>query len=389
MSTPANQSPGLRIGSPFGIPVYISPTWLIVAAFIAFSFQDVFAASLPGYGDAGAIVVALIFAVLLYASVLLHELAHCVVAKHYGLPVRRIVLYMLGGVSEIEREPETAGREFNVAVAGPVLSLGLAVIGYAVSAALFVEGSINPLHMAVHPPVGLIPVLIWQLWLSNLIVGIFNLLPGLPLDGGRLLRAGVWKATKDPGRGTLAAAWGGRTVAVVIVALSLLPYVAAGQMPTGFSWLWSVVLAAFIWLGASQSLRVARVRARLPQLRARVLARRALPVTAETPLSEALRRAGDAGAGAMVVVDHDGRPVGIVNEAAINATPEHRRPWVNVGSVSRTLEPSLVLGADLEGESLLEAMRGTPAAEYLLVEQGGEIYGVLSTADVNRVFTGV
>ncbi|GAA1304646.1 peptidase M50 [Planotetraspora silvatica] len=389
MSTPANQSPGLRIGSPFGIPVYVSPTWLIVAAFITFTFQDVFAASLPGYGVVGSSAVALVFAVLLYASVLLHELAHCVVAKHYGLPVRRIVLYMLGGVSEIEREPETAGREFNVALAGPLLSIGLAAVGYAVSAALFVDGSVNPLHMAVHPPMGLLPVLIWQLWLSNLIVGIFNLLPGLPLDGGRLLRAGVWKVTKDSTRGTLAAAWVGRSVAVIIVALPLLASVMAGQNADWGNMLWSILLASFIWIGASQSLKVARVRTRLPQLRARLLARRAFPVTAEVPLSEALRRAGDAGAGAMVVVDHEGRPVGIVSEAAINATPEQRRPWVTVGSLSRTLEPSLVLGADLEGESLLDAMRGTPAAEYLLVEQGGEIYGVLATADVNRVFTGV
>nr|WP_308442317.1 site-2 protease family protein [Planotetraspora kaengkrachanensis] len=367
----------------------MSPTWLIVAAFITYASQPVFARSLPEYGVVGSYVVGLVFAVLLYASVLLHELAHCVVAKYYGLPVRRITLYMLGGVSEIEREPETAGREFNIAFAGPLLSLGLAVIGYAVSAALFVEGSINPLYMATHPPDGLIPVLVWQLWTSNLIVGIFNLLPGLPLDGGRLLRAGVWKITRDAIRGTVAAAWVGRTVAVIIVVVPLLLYVMAGQQPDLGNTLWSILLASFIWIGASQSLKVARVRTRLPHLRARVLARRALPVTAEVPLSEALRRAGDAGAGAMIVVDHDGRPVGIVNEAAINATPEQRRPWVNVGSLSRTLEPSLVLGADLEGESLLDAMRGTPAAEYLLVEQGGEIYGVLSTADVNRVFTGV
>jgi hypothetical protein len=89
------------------------------------------------------------------------------------------------------------------------------------------------------------------------------------------------------------------------------------------------------------------------------------------------------------VVDHDGRPLAIVNESAVQATPEHRRPWVNVGSMAKSLEPSLVLGADLVGESLIDAMREAPAGEYLLVEQGGEIYGVLATADVNRVFTGV
>ncbi|MBE3011275.1 site-2 protease family protein [Microbispora sp. NEAU-D428] len=389
MSTPVKESTGLRMGRPFGIPVYVSPTWLIVAAFITYSFQPVFAASLPGYGLIGSSAVALVFAVLLYASVLLHELAHCVVAKYYGLPVRRITLYMLGGVSEIEREPETAGREFNVALAGPLLSLGLATIGYVVSAVAFVTGPVDPLSMFLHPPDGLVPVLIWQLWSSNLIVGIFNLLPGLPLDGGRMLRAAVWKVKRDAGTGTMAAAWVGRGVAIAVVVVPLLMNLMAGQEPGVGSMLWTVVLASFIWLGASQSLRVARVRARLPQLRARVLARRAIPVTAEVPLSEGLRRAREAGAGAMVVVDHDGRPVGIVNEAAVNATPEQRRPWVNVGALSRSLEPSLVLGADLEGESLLDAMRETPAPEYLLVERGGEIYGVLATADVNRMFSGV
>lgn len=376
MSTPVKGSPGLRMGRPFGIPVYVSPTWLVVAAFITISFQPQFAGMLPGYSESATYVVALAFAVLLYVSVLLHELAHCVVAKHFGLPVRRITLYMLGGVSEIEREPETAGREFAVAFAGPLLSLALAGAG-------------GLLDAFVVPGDGLVRVLVRQLWLSNLIVGVFNLLPGLPLDGGRMLRAAVWKIRRDPGVGTVAAAWVGRAVAVAVVAVPLLPYLMAGQEPRMGELLWSVVLASFIWLGASQSLRVARVRARLPQLRARVLARRAIPVTAEVPLSEGLRRAREAGAGAMVVVDHEGHPVGIVNEAAVNATPEPRRPWVNVGALSRSLEPSLVLGADLEGESLLDAMRGTPAPEYLLVERGGEIYGVLATADVNRVFTGV
>jgi Zn-dependent protease/CBS domain-containing protein len=298
------------------------------------------------------------------------------VAKHYGLPVRRITLYLLGGVSEIEREPETAGREFNVAFAGPLLSLGLALVGYLVSEFLI-------------PSTGIVSVLIWQLWVSNLIVGIFNLLPGLPLDGGRMLRAAVWKVTSNSGKGTVAAAWVGRGVAVAVVVVPLLLNLMAGQDPARWDMLWSVVLAAFIWMGASQSLRVARVRARLPQLQARLLARRAIPVTAEVPLAEALRRTREAGAGAIVVVDHDGRPVGIVKEAAVEATPEQRRPWVTVGALSRTLEPSLVLGADLEGESLLDAMRDTPAGEYLLVERGGEVYGVLATADVNRMFSGV
>ena len=187
----------------------------------------------------------------------------------------------------------------------------------------------------------------------------------------------------------MAAAWFGRALAVALV---LLAVVLPPMTDQDFGWsnlLWSVLLASFIWMGASQSLRVARVRARMPQVQARSLARRAIPVPSELPLAEGMRRAKEAQAGAMVVVDHDGHPIAIVNEAAVTATPEQRRPWVSVGSLARSLEPSLVLAADLAGESLLDAMREAPSGEYLLVERGGDVFGVLVTADVNRVFAGV
>ncbi|MEU7454600.1 site-2 protease family protein [Streptosporangium roseum] len=372
--SPRQNSPGLRMGRPFGIPVYVSPTWFIVAAFITFTYQPIVTGRLPELSVPVTYLVSFVFAVLLYVSVLLHELAHCVVARMYGLPVRRITLYLLGGVSEIEREPETPGREFMVAFAGPLLSLGLAAIGFAAS--------------LVIDPGTVLGVLTFQLWFANLIVGVFNLLPGLPLDGGRMLRAGVWKATRNPGSGTIAAAWVGRVLAVVMVAVPVGLALMSGQAP-GWELIWSVLLASFIWFGATQALRGARVRARIPQVNARALARRAIAVTGDVPLAEALRRAAEAQAGAMVVVDHEGRPTGIVNEVAVEATPENRRPWVTAGSLARGLEPSLVLAADLSGESLIDAMREAPAGEYLLVERGGEIFGVLATSDVNRVFSGV
>lgn len=362
------------MGRPFGIPIYVSPTWFIVAAFITYSFQSVVASLLPDLSTPLTYVVAFVFAVLLYVSVLLHELAHCVVARMYGLPVRRITLYLLGGVSEIEREPETPGREFMVAFAGPLLSLGLAGIGFAASRLI--------------APDTVLGVLILQLWFANLIVGVFNLLPGLPLDGGRMLRAGVWKITRKPVSGTIAAAWAGRALAVGLVVFTVWSALVTGQEPS-LMLVWSVLLAAFIWFGATQALRSARVRARIPAVNARALARRAIAVTGDVPLAEALRRAAEARAGAMVVVDHEGHPTGIVNEVAVEATPENRRPWVTAGSLSRNLEPSLVLAADLEGEPLIDAMRESPAGEYLLVERGGEIFGVLATSDVNRVFSGV
>ncbi|MEV5891276.1 site-2 protease family protein [Nonomuraea fuscirosea] len=374
--SPRQEFSGIRMGKPFGIPVYVSWTWFLVAAFITVMFGPRMQQMLPDLGEFAAYGVAFLFAVLLYVSVLLHELAHSVLAKSYGLPVRRITLYLLGGVSEIEKEPPTPGKEFMVAAAGPALSLGLAGAGLAADVWLINGG-------------GILEALTWQLWFANLIVGVFNLLPGLPLDGGRMLRAGVWKLTSNPGSGTVVAAWGGRVLAVVLVVFPVTTALTSGRGLDTVDLVWPLVLSAFIWMGASQSLRIAKIRQRIPRVNARALARRAIPVTAETPLAEALRQAGEQRAGAIVVVDHEGRPVAIVSEAAVQATPEHRRPWVNAGALAKSLEPAMMLGAGLEGEALIDAMRDAPGSEYLLIEDGGEIFGVLATADVNRVFTGV
>jgi CBS domain-containing protein len=231
--------------------------------------------------------------------------------------------------------------------------------------------------------------------ISNLIVAAFNLLPGLPLDGGRMLRAVVWKVTGRPMTGTVAAAWVGRALAVcVLVGLPLLTQSGAlgdsGDDISGFDTvtdaLLAAILAAIIWTGAGNSLRMARLREHLPELRARTLTRRAVPVASDTPLSEALRRANDAGARALVVVDGRGDPVAVVRETAIVGVPEHRRPWVAVSGLAQDLKDGMRLPAELAGEALLDRLRATPATEYLVVEDSGAIYGVLSTSDVEKAF---
>jgi CBS-domain-containing membrane protein len=130
----------------------------------------------------------------------------------------------------------------------------------------------------------------------------------------------------------------------------------------------------------------ARVRRRLPALKARPLARRVIAVPNELPITEAVRRAQEIGAGAIVVHAGDDRLSGVVNETALLATPEERRAWVPVSSVARTIEDGLVLGADIAGEDLIRAMNITPAEEYILVEADGTIFGVLATIDVDRAF---
>jgi Zn-dependent protease len=361
---------GLLMGRLFGVPIYVAPTWFLIAALITVVFAPSVDLRL-GLG-AGSYAVALAFAVLLYLSVLVHELSHAVVALRFGLPVRRISLYLLGGVSEIDREPETPGREFAVAVAGPVLSLALAGVSYALARVL--------------DPDTVVGFLALELTVANFIVGVFNLLPGLPLDGGRVLQAAVWKATGRRTTGLLAAGWVGRGVAVLVVAIPLLVSMASRERVGLFTVLWGVLIATFIWAGATQAIRMAKVRERLPTLRTRALTRRALPVLADVPLAEALRRAQAAGAGALVIVDGQGRPTALVNEAAVTATPEQRRPWVSVGGLARSLEGGLIIKADLEGEDLVRAMQAAPATEYLVVEPTGEVYGVLAAADVDAVF---
>jgi CBS domain-containing protein len=149
------------------------------------------------------------------------------------------------------------------------------------------------------------------------------------------------------------------------------------------------VIAAFMWTGAGQAIKATRFRERIPALQARRLARKAISVAATTPLAEALRRAEENQARAVVVVDHEDKPIAIVNETAVMATPPQRRPWIEAGSLARTLEPDLVLSADLSGLALLDAIRRAPATEYLLVEPSGQVYGVLATRDVDHAFAGV
>jgi Zn-dependent protease len=362
---------GIVIARPFGVPVYISPYWFLVAAFFVVFYAGSLAQSIHTAWVRYA--VAATFVVLLYASVLVHELSHCVVARAFKLTVRRILLSPIGGFSEIEQEPPTPAKEFSVSVVGPLTSLALAGIGIGLDVAFNLGG---------------IPrVLIDQLILANLIVGGFNLLPGLPLDGGRMLRAGVWKVTGKPGSATIAAAWAGRALAVLLI---IVPVALLGNKLslTSTDFLWLAVIAVFMWVSSGQAMRAAKVRDRLPGLQARRLARRAIPVPGNVPLAEAIRRADEAQARALVVVDHESTPIAIVNETAVMATPPQRRPWIEVGSLARAIEPGLVLSADLSGMQLIEAVQRSPATEYLLIEPSGQIFGVLATSDLDHAFAG-
>ncbi|HYO40456.1 MAG TPA: site-2 protease family protein [Nocardioidaceae bacterium] len=367
----ARPSGTLRVGRIAGVDVLVRSSWVLIAVLLALLVARRVEDVQPGLG-AWKYVAGLVFAVLLYLTVLLHEASHALMAQRYGLPVRSITLHFLGGVTEIEGEPDTPRREFGVSVVGPLTSLGVGL------------GFLG-LHQVVSD--GLIGAAVEMLFWANLSIGVINLVPGLPLDGGRVLRAAVWQASGNPHHGTIVAGWGGRICAVLVLAF---PFVREA-MPGGSSfvsdYLLAFIIAAFLWTGASSAIVSARLRRRLPSLQARALARRTLAVPHDLPLAEAVRRAQDEQAGSIVVVDATGRPAAIVNEAAVLATPAERRPWLPVSAVARSVEPGLTFPADLSGEPLILAMQRLPATEYLVLDPDGSLYGVLVTDDVDRAFS--
>jgi Zn-dependent protease len=368
---PAPRPPGtFRLGTIAGSDVLVSSSWFLIAGLIAVVMAPRVEQVQPGLGP-WKYVAGVAFAVILYGSVLLHEASHAVMARRYGFPVRSITLHFLGGMTAIEGESRTPRQEFWIAVVGPLTSI--AVGGVAVGL-WFVT------------PDGLLLMSVEGLAGANLLVGVLNLVPGLPLDGGRVLKAVVWRVTGNVHRGTIAAGWGGRVAAAAVLLWPFAQEAIFDSPPDVLDYVLSLVIAMFLWTGATSAMASARLRSRLPDLHARDLARRTLSVPDDLPLSEAVRRAQDAEAGSIVTVTSAGRPVGVVNEAALLATPEDRRPWVAVSSVARTLGDGLSLPAAITGEDLILAISRTPAAEYVLVEEDGTVYGVLSTADVDRAF---
>lgn len=362
----------LVIARPWGVPVEVTPAWLLIGAYIAFLFAPAVESAEPGLGPwryAVSIGVALLFS----ASILLHELGHAVVALRAGLTVRRITLQLLGGATEFER-PGEPGKEARIAAAGPLVSLGVAGALWALASVL--------------DPSSLGGAVVRLLAILNLLIGVVNLLPALPLDGGQVVSALVWRSTGRRHSGILIAGWSGRVLAGLVLGGALVLPAVRPRSSVLVDALWAGLIAAFLWVGASHSLRQAAVQQRLPNLDARALTRRAVPVPGDVPLAEALRRAREARAGAVVVVDGDGRATGLVSEAAVREVPERRQPWMPVSDVARRLEPELRLPAELRGEALLNAMREHPAGEYLVVEADDAIYGVLVASDVERLLTG-
>jgi Zn-dependent protease/CBS domain-containing protein len=320
-----------------------------------------------GLSNVASIVGAVVLIALIYGAVLVHEASHVLVAKALDLRVGRVVLQLLGAQSEVLDEPQTPARAYLVSAVGPLTSILLAGIGAAIGA------QFDPNTIGW--------VLGWSFAWINGVVGAFNLLPGLPLDGGQMLRAALWHFTRDKLRALLIAGWVGRGVAIAVVAVALAaPDLVSSDRTFGAFYL--LFVAFFMWSNASISIAQARVGVAVPSLNISRFLRPALTVEAQLPLAEAVRRARAIGARALVVVDGRDRWAGIVSEAAVQATPVERQPWMSVSDLARPVEAGLVLSTSLNGEDLMSAIQKTPASEYLVADSDGLLRGVLARADL-------
>jgi Zn-dependent protease len=364
----AQRSGGIPIGRLFGFPVRLGPTLLILAVFVTYTYGQGFLRPGSALPDTIAYAVGASFALLLVGSVLLHELGHAVVSRHNGIGVRGITLQMLGGYTEMERDAPRPAVELAISLAGPLVSSVLA-IGAGLVAAVLPAGTIAR-ELAV------------QVALSNGAVAVFNALPGLPLDGGRALQAVLWAATGDVHRARWWAGWAGRALAVFCLAGGLALWANARLTLIGLGFV--VLVALTIWFGAGQALRAGRAAHQIEGLDATALARPIVAVAAGTPLSQARRYAPltDPGPPVIAVADASGQVLALVNDAAADAVPLERRPWVPVDSLARRLDGAHLISADLRGVDLLRAVQADPHGDYLVL-RGQDVIGVLRGADLN------
>ncbi len=278
--TPSRPRPPgtFKVGTVAGSDVLVSSSWFLVAGLIAIIMAPVVEVAQPGLGI-WKYVAGVAFAVILYLSVLLHEASHAIVARRYGFPVSSITLHFLGGMTAIEGEARRPRQEFWIAVVGPLTSLAVGVVALGVRQVT---------------PDGLLLIAVDGLAGANLLVGLLNLVPGLPLDGGRVLKSLVWKITGNVHRGTIVAGWGGRLTAIAVLGWPLLQEQIFGTQAEPLDFVLAVVIAGFLWQGATAAMSSARLRSRLPHLVARELVRSTLAVPSDLPLAEAVRRAHDA-----------------------------------------------------------------------------------------------
>jgi Zn-dependent protease len=311
------QSQGFRVGRILGIPIFIDYSWVIIFGLITFSLSTQFNKEYPKWTSAQTWGVGLATSLLFFGSVVFHELAHSVVAQRYKIRVLSITLFIFGGLARIARDPSTAKQEFNIAIAGPISSGFLALFFWGIT--------------QLFPNQELIVAGCEQLYVTNAMLALFNLLPGFPLDGGRVFRAMVWGVTKDFTRATRAAGMSGKLIAYALILVGI-----GGAVTSHWGLIWFGFIGWFLLNSAQASVAQVTIRETLTGLSATDVMSHEVPtipgnMSLEEYGSEVLRT------GRRVhIVTMDDRLVGLMNVAALNTVP--RDEW-DMNSVQAVMVP--------------------------------------------------
>ena len=358
----ANQ-PGVRIGALRGVPVYLGRSWFLIAVVVVLLFGPQVQRVLPGVG-LGAYVVAGMYVLLLLVSVLVHEAAHALVGQARGYDVEAIVADLWGGHTSYRSVAGSPTSAALVAVVGPLSNLVLAGLGYL---------------LLPHTTSDLAGLLLVAFVYANAFVGFFNLLPGLPLDGGHLVDALVWRVTGSRAAGTRAAGWCGRIVVLLIVGWFVLrPFVLGGR-PDAAVALWVLFICGFLWLGAGAAVAAGGDLDLLASVRVGDVLRPAGFAPLDLPVERADVRP-------TVVLDPAGAPVGIAATEGIRVARQNA-PGATLASVTLAQPAGWVVpvdGPDADVTDLVRAVNDTPAhvAALLVTTRDGRPLGLVDVADL-------
>jgi Zn-dependent protease len=360
----------LRVGS---VSVRVGPSWLLLAGWLTFVYAGVFGRWQPELG-AARFGIALLFPLLLGASVLLHELGHAAAGAACGLRVRSIELGGLGGQTQFWQSSRKPGHAFLIAGAGPAVSAS--------------SGAASGLAAAMIGSGGIGHFLLSQVAIANVLLAIFNLLPGLPLDGGWMLRALVWGASRDEAVAGVVAAWAGIGIAGALVVVPLSWLVLAGYSPGLFILALLVLIAGPVGLGAWSSLGEAKQDRRIARVTAGMLARSTVTVYPGLSASEAWRTLTARGAHSAVVVDAYGGAVALVSGEHLERAVAGGWDGVAVWQLASPLRPEQILSADTPGPEILDRIRDRGDIEQFVLLDAPAGFMVLLASDIRQAATG-
>lgn len=375
MTHPSHRTRGISLGRAFGGRIVVQPATLVMLVLLAYVFSTRGGNEL----DRRSFTEGLLLAILLFASVFVHELAHAATAKRLGREVHEVVLTLWGGHTSFDGRNMTPGVSGLTAIAGPVANVLLAGVGLVISIAL----DISVLELLAADGIGY--MLLGYLVYANIALAIFNSLPGIPMDGGRVLEAVVWGITGDRFRGLIVAAWAGRVIAVGVAVLIIGVPLAQGFAPDVFSMMVAALLFFVLWPAASAALRGARTLSRRESVSAASLMVPAIAIAYDVTVADAYEQAQHAHAREVVVLGADGVPAGHFPVTLMDAVPADARPSTGLTSVTMPLPRGAVVDANLTGDTLIQQLQQWwGSTDVWAVTDNGTVVGVAQLTEVMR-----